>query len=97
MTTGKTKEMNYYLAQRIREVCIENNWFTAGDNEAYSNLLNNVLDGSFNVNDIAEDIYIHSSTNDLFEKVLNTVKNIADFAYEVFEKSEDEIDEEPSI
>lgn len=97
MTTEQTKEMNHYLAQRIREVCIENNWYTAGDNEAYSNLLNNVLDGSFNVNDIAKDIYIHSSTDDLFEKVLNTVKNIADFAYEVFEKSEDEIDEEPSI
>lgn len=61
------KIINKITAGIIREVCVENNYFTLGDNETYSKLLQDFDDrkmGVISYEFLAERIKSHSVTED---------------------------------
>lgn len=48
---------------KVRKLCIDQNWYTRGDNEAYSNMLFKLCEGTTltAIRDIAKDIVAHSN------------------------------------
>ena len=61
----KVKVVRYLSASNVRQVCIDHNYYTCGDCDAYQKLLNNVmmLDGVTDEDllKITENIYNHSN------------------------------------
>lgn len=77
------KEIRRISAYSLRNLCIEENWYTCGDNEEYGHLLLDLAGHKENITtddiiEIASDIIEHSdlSTTD-FENVAYKVANIA--------------------
>lgn len=67
-----TKEVRW-SAYDIRSMCIKNNWYTAGDNRAYSEMLDFVDQNeptTANIYMVAEDISEHSNTEDNYIDVI---------------------------
>lgn len=63
----------------IRNMCIKNEWYTAGDIKAYSKMLDFVEDNEptkLNIWKVAQDILDHSSEDDLYvEAIMFTIAN----------------------
>lgn len=61
MKIKETRKMNSY---DLRELCIKRDWYTSGDNEEYSNLLDMTAHRmtTKKLQQIAEDIKFHSDT-----------------------------------
>ena len=63
----------------IRNMCIKNNWYTAGDIKAYSRMLDFVEDNEptkLNIWKVAQDILEHSSEDDLYvEAIMFVIAN----------------------
>lgn len=63
----------------IRNMCIKNDWYTAGDIKAYSKMLDFVEDNEptkLNIWKVAKDILDHSSEDDLYvEAIMFTIAN----------------------
>ncbi|WP_304819037.1 hypothetical protein [uncultured Clostridium sp.] len=93
MTKEQVKEMHYYISNRVREECIKNNWYTNGDTQSYTKMLNRIANDTFDVVDIAENIYEHSSTNKSFNKIFKIIEAIVNMAYNIFDKDEIENEE----
>lgn len=77
------KEVRYITAEKLRALCIEEDWYTGGDNDDYRHLLFDLAGHKENIItddivEIASDIIEHSdlSSND-FEEVAFRVANIA--------------------
>lgn len=74
----KYTETRYLTTTDLRALCIENDWYTCGDNEEYCALFNRLYDGDgYSVNldteklaEIAQDIMDHS---DITEYTITTV------------------------
>lgn len=66
-------------SSEIRNMCIENNWYTAGDIKAYSNMLNYVEKNEptkMNIYKVAKDILDHSSDSELYvEAIMFIISN----------------------
>lgn len=87
---GKNMKNNYKEVRRIsactlRQLCINMNWYTLGNNDEYGHLLLDLAENKENLStadiiEIAEDILIHSELEPLEE-------NIYSIAYEVARKS----------
>lgn len=63
--TKNYKEIRKISAYDLRQLCIDNNWYTAGDNEEYDHLLIDLADSKENLStadiiEIADDIMQHS-------------------------------------
>lgn len=77
------KEIRRISAQALRELCIEEDWYTCGDNEDYGHLLLDLAGHKANITtddivEIATDIIEHSELDiDDFEEVAYKVANIA--------------------
>lgn len=54
-------------ASKVREMCIRHQYYTCGDNAAYTKMLQNVgltdADNMEQMQEIADDIYFHSDTD----------------------------------
>ncbi len=76
------KEIRHLSAAALRALCIEKNWYTAGDNEEYRHLLFDLAERKVTLStediiEIAEDIYEHTATYDRINY------GIEEIAYEV--------------
>lgn len=65
-----------YYWNDIRRVCIQNNWYTHGTNAEYDNMFENARTGKWNAEQIAKDIYEHSSLSVNYQDVLNAIKKL---------------------
>lgn len=59
------KEIRIIRASSLRQLCIDHDWYTAGDNDEYGHLLFDLADNKENLTtadiiEIAEDIMAHS-------------------------------------
>lgn len=59
--------------ERLRELCIENEWFTCGSNEEYEQLFYLNKNGT-NTETLAAIIWMHSGYNSLHTETLNEIK-----------------------
>ena len=76
-TEKQYKEVRKISAQALRQLCVDNNWYTAGDNDEYEHLLLDLAANKENLNtadiiEIAADIMEHSNLSDDC-----TIENIA--------------------
>lgn len=81
----KIKETMVIFPEKVRTVCIENEWYTRGSNEAYGNMLESCYNRKrVTTNflyEIACDIFIHSvmdtdySINDNIANIMFVLKN----------------------
>lgn len=74
------KEIRKISAYALRQLCINNNWYTAGDNDEYEHLLFDLAEHKENLStadvvEIAADIMEHSNLSDDW--------SIEDIAFEV--------------
>lgn len=83
------KEIRKIHAADLRQLCIENDWYTAGDNDEYDHLLIDLASAKENLNtadiiEIAEDIMAHSHMHPDYtvESVAFAVARIADVFFE---------------
>ncbi len=63
------KEIRKIRASALRQLCVEQDWYTAGDNDEYGHLLYDLAQNKENLNtadiiEIAEDIMEHSDLDD---------------------------------
>lgn len=74
-------EEDIWTSFQVRSVCIENNWYTRGDNKAYSEMLDFVDNNEptkANIYTVARDIMEHSNTDDLYiEAIMFRIANDA--------------------
>lgn len=62
-----------WTSSGIRHMCINHDWYTAGDNKAYSKMLDFVEDNDptrLNIYKVAKDILDHSSDPDLYVEAI---------------------------
>ena len=80
-TTPEIIEKDSWTSFLVRSVCIENNWYTRGDNKAYLEMLDFVDHNEptkANIYKVAMDIMEHSNTNDLYiEAIMFCIANDA--------------------
>lgn len=67
---------------KVRKTCINNDWYTRGNNEEYSYLLNDMCDWDIeqteeSIRDIARNIYEHSTGFDMCYSKNEHIDNIA--------------------
>ena len=73
----KVKEVRVLSAQDLRSLCIENNYYTRGDNEEYSNLFewvgkqHNMT--TTKIMQVAQDIFEHSSAKVQSEQDIESI------------------------
>ena len=72
---AKCNDKHYYWND-IRQLCIKNNWYTRGTNAEYDNMFRHAEDGSWNAEQIANDIYEHSSLETNYDEVLRQIKTL---------------------
>lgn len=75
-------EIRKISAGNLRGLCIENNWYTNGENEEYGHLLIDLADSKDNITtddivEIAQDIKDHSDTDYDVESIIYAVLQIA--------------------
>ena len=71
------KEIRKIRASALRQLCVDHDWYTAGDNDEYGHLLFDLAGHKENLNtadimEIAADIMAHSELDDDY-----TIENIA--------------------
>lgn len=76
------REIRKIHADSLRNLCIAENWYTKGDNEAYKHLLLDLADRKRNITtddivEIAQDIMEHSDTDREFTGICFEVARIA--------------------
>jgi len=83
------KEIRKIRASALRQLCIDHNWYTAGDNDEYEHLLFDLAGHKENLStadiiEIAADIMEHSELDDdcIIESVAFEVARIADVFFE---------------
>ena len=83
------KEIRRISASALRQLCIDHDWYTAGDNEEYEHLLLDLAGHKENLStadiiEIAADIMAHSNMSDDYsvESVAFEVARIADVFFE---------------
>ena len=67
---------------KVRQLCIENGWYTRGTKSEYDNLLLNMCDWSIeqtetSIIEIARDIYNHSTGFDMYYSINEHISDIA--------------------
>ncbi len=75
----KIEEFKRWSADSVRKVCIENNLYTAGDNEDYEHMLDwvgRLYPSTENIYFIADDIYRHSE-NQTISNIMFVLANHA--------------------
>lgn len=65
-----------YYWNDIRRLCIQNDWYTNGTNSEYNNMFENARTGKWNAEQIAKDIYEHSSIKVNYQDILNAIKRL---------------------
>ena len=60
--------------EKIRMLCMENDWYTCGTNEDFENLQDMVDSGKFNINDIVENIMLYSDDDIKYSDVKNIIE-----------------------
>lgn len=76
---SKIEEIKRWSADSVRKVCIENNLYTAGDNEEYGHMLDwvgRLYPNTENIYFIADDIYRHSE-NQTISNIMFVLANYA--------------------
>ena len=68
--------------KKVKKTCIKNDWYTRGNKEEYSHLLNDMCDWDIeqteeSIRDIARDIYEHSTGFDMCYSKNEHIDNIA--------------------
>jgi hypothetical protein len=88
-TMKQYKEIRKIRASALRQLCIDRDWYTAGDNDEYSHLLYDLANDKENLStadiiEIAADIMAHSDMSDDYsvESVAFEVARIADVFFE---------------
>ena len=83
------KEIRKIRASALRQLCIDQDWYTAGDNDEYSHLLFELAGDKDNLStadiiEIAADIMAHSDLNDdcTIENIAFEVAKIANIFFE---------------
>lgn len=83
------KEIRKIRASALRQLCIDKNWYTRGDNDEYGHLLFDLADKKDNLStmdiiEIAKDIMEHSSISSDYrvEDIAFEVARIADVFFE---------------
>lgn len=81
------REIRKIRADKLRVLCIEENWYTIGDCEAYNHLLLDLAEFKENITtedivEIAQDILCHSETEMDIECICYYVARIADTFFE---------------
>lgn len=83
------KEIRKIRASALRQLCIDKNWYTRGDNNEYGHLLFDLADKKDNLStmdiiEIAKDIMEHSSISSDYrvEDIAFEVARIADVFFE---------------
>lgn len=83
------KEIRKIRANALRQLCIDHDWYTAGDNDEYGHLLFDLAGHKGNLNtadimEIAADIMAHSELDDgrTIESIAFEVARIADVFFE---------------
>ena len=79
---GKIREIRRISLHDLRNLCIEKDWYTKGDNEDYNRLLINLADDKENITtddivEIAQDIMAHSETDQELTSICFDVARIA--------------------
>ena len=87
--TKQYKEIRKIRASALRQLCIDHDWYTAGDNDEYSHLLYDLAGNKENLStadiiEIAADIMEHSdmSPDYTIESVAFEVASIANVFFE---------------
>ena len=78
MTRAEIEKRRHYTvcsSYDLRKMCIENDWFTAGDNRQYQKLFESNIhsEGSLSVRELATIIWVCSS-NASFEEILEKLE-----------------------
>ncbi|MGN0398854.1 MAG: hypothetical protein ACI4EO_01885 [Blautia sp.] len=81
------REIRKIRADKLRILCIEENWYTRGDCEAYNHLLFDLAGNKENITtedivEIARDILEHSETDMDIESICYYVARILDTFFE---------------
>ncbi len=83
------KEIRKIRASALRQLCINNDWYTSGDNDEYGHLLFDLADHKENLStadiiEIATDIMAHSDLDDdcTIESIAFEVARIANVFFE---------------
>lgn len=91
----KIIECRYITPSDLRSLCIEENWYTKGDNEEYSHMLDMCRDGfdyatltTDRIAEIAADIQKHSNVEQSDEYLMNIMFCIAKASTTYFEIEE---------
>lgn len=100
----KIKEVKKIDTDKLRNICIKNNWYTRGTNREYSNMFKMCEKDNISTNDlyeIAKDIYEHTSVEDAksgcsveysdIENILNMMIYVNESSY-VFYETETEVE-----
>lgn len=90
---AKYEEMKILSAEKVRDLCIEKNWYTRGDNNAYAAMLDKVWEikdsgKSLTVDqlgEIAKDILAHSDTMYTVESIMWELNRTANTFYFIAE------------
>lgn len=85
----KYEELRRLTPDSVRTLCIKKQWYTRGDNEAYSTLLNKVWDiedseqsiTADQLSEIAEDIKAHSDTEYEVESIMWELNRAANTSF----------------
>lgn len=89
----KIIEINKWSALEVRQACIDNRWYTRGDNAAYSLMLEFVDSNEptvKNIHLVATDIMLHSNTDMDVTSIMFTLKRDAVRTfYEIEEEGEE--------
>jgi hypothetical protein len=85
----KIKETRKLYRDDIRHLCVKQNWYTCGDNDDYSSILNYVdcLENvtAWEIGIIATDIKEHSETEYLVESICFEIARICRSHFEIEE------------
>ena len=82
----KIKEFKRWSANSVREVCINNNFYTAGDNEDYEHMLvwvDRMYPNTENLYFIADNIYRHSVDQTIANIMFVLANNAVITTYEI--------------
>jgi len=89
----KYKEKRFLNASAVKGLCIEENWYTNGNNEEYKHLLNVLVKEGKNITTnnivaIATDIKQHSNTEHETDDISYICYALAKICYTFFEEQE---------
>lgn len=90
---AKYEEMKILSAGKVRDLCIEKNWYTIGDNNAYAAMLDKVQEikdsgkslTADQLGEIAKDILAHSDTMYTVESIMWELNRTANTSYFIAE------------